>query len=473
MKNHDRYLLPLFVLILVDVLIFGGSVLLAYSVRFSAWFSSHVWATPAGSPPPLDGEYLRLALYALAIGLAILERFGFYSYREGLDRGIRPVSLLLAIIVSYVFLMAWLFLYVHASYSYSRLTIILAMVFTFVLGLLSQHLLRALMGWLVSSGIGFTRTLVVAGVENCQSILERMRFAHGSIHQVAGLICAGDDLPGEISGVPVLGRVKDFSRLIDRLKDIDRVVVALPVEQHEKSWEILESCRRRRIDCRFVPELFDLLSLQVDVSAIDGLPSITLGETPLTGAGPVLKRLMDMTVASIGLVVASPVMILFALLIKLDSKGPALFKQQRLGSDGRVFDMYKFRTMHIGAEALTGPVWATNNDPRCTRVGRWLRRTNLDELPQILNVLRGEMSLVGPRPERAYFVNKFKTSVPQYMRRHLVKSGITGWAQVNGLRGNTPVEERVRYDIFYIENWSLLFDLKIMFRTLFSTKNAY
>jgi exopolysaccharide biosynthesis polyprenyl glycosylphosphotransferase len=347
------------------------------------------------------------------------------------------------------------------------------MVFTFVLGLLSQHLLRALMGWLVSSGIGFTRTLVVAGVENCQSILERMRFAHGSIHQVAGLICAGDDLPGEISGVPVLGRVKDFSRLIDRLKDIDRVVVALPVEQHEKSWEILESCRRRRIDCRFVPELFDLLSLQVDVSAIDGLPSITLGETPLTGAGPVLKRLMDMTVASIGLVVASPVMILFALLIKLDSKGPALFKQQRLGSDGRVFDMYKFRTMHIGAEALTGPVWATNNDPRCTRVGRWLRRTNLDELPQILNVLRGEMSLVGPRPERAYFVNKFKTSVPQYMRRHLVKSGITGWAQVNGLRGNTPVEERVRYDIFYIENWSLLFDLKIMFRTLFSTKNAY
>ena len=473
MRIYDRYLIPLLVLIAVDVLVFGGGILLAYHIRFSPAFVNYVWTTAPGSPLPVDIQYFRLALYALAIGLIILERFGFYSHREGLDRGIRPVSLLLSIIVSYVFLMAWLFLYVHASYSYSRLVIFISMILTFGLGMISQVVLRYSMKQLVTSGFGFTRTLLVGSEQNCLNILERLRFAHGSLHQVVGFVGIQGTSPEGVNGLPVLGKIDQFAGILQQQKDIDRVIVALPEEHYKKAWDIQESCQKQGVDCRFVPELFDIMTLKVEVGTMDGIPVITLGETPLTGIGPFLKRTMDMLVSTVALVVASPLMILFTLLIKFDSKGPALFKQQRMGSDGRVFEMFKFRTMYEGAEKDTGPIWAKNNDPRCTRIGRWLRRTNLDELPQILNVLRGDMSWVGPRPERAYFVNQFKTKVPRYMRRHLVKSGITGWAQVNGLRGNTSVEERTRYDIFYIENWSLLFDLKILVRTLFSIKNAY
>ncbi len=254
---------------------------------------------------------------------------------------------------------------------------------------------------------------------------------------------------------------------------VDRVVVALPEHQTNRAWRILRFCRQQGYDCRFSTELFERISLSVDVTALDGVRSISLGETTLTESGQMVKRMMDIVIASVGMVVVSPVMLMFSILIKLDSEGPVLYRQERLGADGRTFMMYKFRTMHRDAEKNTGPVWARPNDPRCTRVGRVLRRTNLDELPQVLNILRGEMSLVGPRPERAYFVNRFKKSIPQYMRRHMVKSGLTGWAQVNGLRGNTSVEERTKYDIFYVENWSVLFDLKIILRTLVSNKNAY
>jgi len=469
---RDRYHLPVILLVLTDIAVFGGSVLLAYKIRFSAWFTQYVWALPAECLPPLDAAYWSLALYALLIGLVILERFGFYSYREGLDRGVRPVALILTVIVCYVFLMAWLFLYVHGSYAHSRLVIFLSLVLTIGLGLASHELLRRVMRHMVTSGIGFTRTLLVGSEDNCRWVLDQLRSTHGSLHQVVGFVGINGKRPEGINGVPVVGTLAEIPQVLERQK-IDRVIVALPGTHQERAWDILRACQEKKVDCRFVPELFESMTLNVDVAAVDSLPTISLGETPLTGSCQLMKQLMDTVVASVALAAASPVMLLFSILIKLDSEGPVLFKQERIGSDGRLFTMYKFRTMDKDAEKDTGPVWAKANDPRCTRFGRWLRRTNLDELPQILNVLQGSMSLVGPRPERPYFVNKFKRSIPQYMRRHMVKSGITGWAQVNGLRGNTSVEERTRYDIFYIENWSLLFDLKILLRTLVSNKNAY
>jgi exopolysaccharide biosynthesis polyprenyl glycosylphosphotransferase len=203
---------------------------------------------------------------------------------------------------------------------------------------------------------------------------------------------------------------------------------------------------------------------------------ISVGRTPLEGWNRMLKRSLDVTLSSAGLVLLSPVLTLLAIMIKLDSAGSVFFRQERLGRDGRRFVQLKFRSMGRDAESKTGPVFATEDDPRRTKIGTILRRYNLDELPQLFNVMKGDMSLVGPRPERQFFVDKFKEGIPRYFLRHKVKSGITGWAQVNGLRGNTSIEERTKYDLFYVENWSLAFDIKILLLTLkdwFSSKNAY
>lgn len=472
MGKRDRYLLPVIFLLLTDIGVFAGAIYMSFQVRFSEWFTFFIWPLPEGCPPPIVDRYIALAIYVTLIGLFIVERFGFYSYREGLNRGVRPTAFVLAVVVTYIFLMAWLFLYVHDSYSHSRMVIFLAFLLTTGMGLGSHVVLRNLMQRMVSSGIGFNRTVLVGTESNCLQVLDKLRETHGSFHQIVGLVTAGGNGAKGLDGVPVLGKVDRVSEILDK-RSIDRVIVALTEDHYEQACNVLQACRNYRVDCRFVPDLFEGLSRKLDTNSVNGLPTISLGETPLYGVGRWTKEFMDKVIASVALVVASPLMALCAILIKLDSEGPIFYSQERMGSDGRVFTMYKFRTMNKDAELNTGPIWAKENDPRCTAVGSFLRRTNLDELPQIFNVLKGEMSLVGPRPERPFFVNRFKHSVPKYMRRHMVKSGITGWAQVNGLRGNTSVEERTRYDLFYMENWSILFDLKILVRTLFSMKNAY
>jgi exopolysaccharide biosynthesis polyprenyl glycosylphosphotransferase len=213
----------------------------------------------------------------------------------------------------------------------------------------------------------------------------------------------------------------------------------------------------------------------VGIGDLGGLPLVTVRDIALRGWRRVAKRLMDIAGASIGLIILSPVMMLVGVLIKLDSPGPVFYVQQRMGLDARPFNMLKFRSMQRNAEAK-GPGWTVEDDPRITRLGRLLRQINVDELPQLINVLLGQMSLVGPRPERPIYVNQFRRSIPRYMDRHWEKAGLTGWAQINGLRGDTSIAERTKYDLWYIENWSLLLDAKILLRTVFNIfelPNAY
>jgi exopolysaccharide biosynthesis polyprenyl glycosylphosphotransferase len=220
------------------------------------------------------------------------------------------------------------------------------------------------------------------------------------------------------------------------------------------------------VEVDFVPDIFALVSRRARFDEVDGVPVVALREIPLAGWNGVAKRACDLLITGPLLVVLSPLLLGIALLIKLDSRGPVFYRQDRVGRDRRVFQILKFRSMRVGAERETGPVWAHSGDPRRTRMGAFLRTWSLDELPQLLNVLRGDMSLVGPRPERPYFVDRFEELVPGYFDRHRVKSGITGWAQVNGLRGSVPIEERTRYDLYYVTNWSLLLDLRILLMTL-------
>jgi Undecaprenyl-phosphate glucose phosphotransferase len=251
-----------------------------------------------------------------------------------------------------------------------------------------------------------------------------------------------------------------------RSGDIDGIFVTLPLEQSSLLSEIQQWLADEPIDLYFIPDVGRLATLRGHMEEFDGMPIISLQVSPLYGWNALLKRVMDVMIGGLALIIFFPVMFVIAVVIKLTSYGPVLYRQERMGLDGERFAMLKFRTMVDNAEGLTGPIWSANNDSRVTPVGRWLRRTSLDELPQLFNVLRGEMSLVGPRPERPPLIEEFRKSIPKYMLRHKVKAGMTGWAQVNGWRGNTSLERRIEHDIEYIENWSLWRDVKILARTL-------
>ena len=274
-------------------------------------------------------------------------------------------------------------------------------------------------------------------------------------------------------GAPILGNLKDFPNILATTK-IDEVILTRQNIPHESILQLILECEKRLISFKLVPDVFEILTSHVDITHVDGIPLLGFHEFPLQKAwARILKRQVDIVGSILGLILLGPLMGILALLIKRDSPGPVFYKQERCGEDGNVFLIYKFRTMVVNAEQKTGPVWAKQDDQRRTRLGGFLRRTNLDELPQLINVWKGNMSLVGPRPERPHFVNKFREDVPRYMSRHHIKSGVTGWAQVNGLRGDTSVEERIKYDLYYIEHWSLFFDFKILLMTLFARKNAY
>jgi Undecaprenyl-phosphate glucose phosphotransferase len=276
--------------------------------------------------------------------------------------------------------------------------------------------------------------------------------------------------------VRILGSLDELSRLVGR-EAVDEVIIALPNANSEDLLNVIAHCDRSTISIKVLPDQFQIMAGQLSVGELSGLPLLNLRDVALRGWKLTLKRAIDLVGSAIGLVLLSPLMFLIAIFIKLDSPGPALYTQERMGLDGKRFYLFKFRTMRADAEAH-GPGWTRPDDPRRTRLGAFLRRTNLDELPQLINVLLGDMSLVGPRPERPIYVEEFRKRIPRYMERHREKAGITGWAQVNGLRGDTSIEERTKYDLWYIENWSVWLDIKIILMTIWQTiaggnENAY
>jgi exopolysaccharide biosynthesis polyprenyl glycosylphosphotransferase len=293
--------------------------------------------------------------------------------------------------------------------------------------------------------------------------------------RVVAFLCMGDELvdpaiPPEL----VKGSVDDLNSIMQERK-VNQVILSSPGNlPHSRMAEIILECERSMVAFNFVPDLFRLLTINMEVQNVDGIPILGTAKWPLDIFwNRVTKRMEDIVGSAVGLLLSAPVIVVAAALIKFTSPGPVFYKQERCGEKGRRFNIYKLRTMRADAEKDTGPVWAVENDPRRTRIGAFLRAHNIDELPQFWNVLKGDMSLVGPRPERPHFVEQFKEDVSRYMWRHFSRPGVTGWAQVNGLRGNTSISERINYDLYYLENWSLSLDFKIIARTFFARSNAY
>jgi Undecaprenyl-phosphate glucose phosphotransferase len=315
--------------------------------------------------------------------------------------------------------------------------------------------------------------IVVGGGEPAAEVLGVLKRRPDVGIRVLGLLSDKADAPG--LDAPRLGGLDEIRSVLDR-QQVDIVFIALPHGDYPRLAGVLNEIGDDPVTIHFVPDVYGLASLRGGVEEFETIPFIHLRESPLYGWNLVLKRGFDLAFGSAALLAAVPVMLVVAVGLKLTSPGPVLYRQERMGVDGRRFRMLKFRTMRVDAERETGPVWARPDDPRRTGFGAFLRRWSLDELPQLWNVLKGEMSLVGPRPERPSFVEQFRRRVPGYMLRHKVKAGITGWAQVNGWRGGTSIEKRIEYDLYYIERWSLTFDLKILLQTFwygFRNRNAY
>jgi exopolysaccharide biosynthesis polyprenyl glycosylphosphotransferase len=316
-------------------------------------------------------------------------------------------------------------------------------------------------------GYNLRHLLVVGAGELAQRVIESVEEHRETGVQVVGVLSSEmGQRVDSVHGVPVLGSYEDVQNVI-RHHGVQQVIIALPREDADQLEKVAASLEDEVVTVRMVPDLLHVMTLNCSVDDLDGLPMINLREGPLEGWAGFQKRLFDGGVSAAALVASAPFLALIALAVRATSGRPVLYAQDRVGLDGRVFRMLKFRTMVHGAEARTGPQWAGDRDPRRTRLGAFLRRASLDELPQLWNVLRGEMSLVGPRPERPFFIEQFRREIPGYMLRHKVKAGMTGWAQVHGWRGDTSLDERVEHDIYYIQNWSVGLDVWILLMTLF------
>lgn len=434
-----------------DVLLAYLGLRLAYFIRFEAG-----WIPAPKGIPPLS-EYQEVFLLATLVYLLFLKWCRAYE-SETLSSPLEEFyTVILAIGGGSLLLLAGTFFY--RGFSYSRLWALIGWFTTVGLVSLGRALLNLVLGALHCRGKMLLKVaLIGSGLERLTEFIERER----------GL--------GYRVSVLREGRGTNEIREICQRDLADVVLCSAEALGREELLEAVEICEEYGKPLGIVAGPAELVLRRGFLREIGPEPVVFVKPTPLSGPMALVKRGIEVALSLMMLIFLAPLMGLIALLVKVDSPGPVLFRQARVGKDGRKFVMLKFRTMKEGAEKETGPVWAAPNDPRRTRVGRWLRRLSLDELPQLWNVFKGEMSLVGPRPERPDFVEQFERRVPRYSRRHKVKSGMTGWAQVNGLRGNVSIEERTKYDLYYVENWSLLLDLKILVKTAFEVffhKGAY
>jgi Undecaprenyl-phosphate glucose phosphotransferase len=461
LKAHSRLFEQLS--LLADLALIAGCWVAAYLVRFYVVGGTN-------DIPAFRGYALQLVPILVVWGIAF-KTFDLYRPHRLASHLAEWFDVAKASTLGVLVLVAVMTFMFH-SYDYSRLVIAMFWASSIVACSLSRAVFREALRIARRKGYNQRYAVVVGGGEPAVEVVRVLRRRPDAGIRVIGVLCDKDH---EVPDARRLGAPEDVRAVLDA-QTVDIVILALPHLEYTRMSAVLSEIGDDPVAIHLVPDVFGLASLRGGIEEFDGLPVIHLRESPLYGWNRVLKRAFDLGIGAVALVLALPVMLAVACAVRATSRGAVLYRQERMGLDGRRFAMLKFRTMRDDAEAESGPQWARRDDPRRTRLGAVLRRFSLDELPQLVNVLRGEMSLVGPRPERPSFVEEFRRRVPGYMLRHKVKAGITGWAQINGWRGNTSIEKRIEYDLYYIERWSLGFDLAILLRTLwhgFRNRNAY
>jgi exopolysaccharide biosynthesis polyprenyl glycosylphosphotransferase len=451
-------------LIVSDLVMLRLAFVLAYRLRLAG--------APPGQPNDPPSTYDDLALLCVVVIMLIFAVRRLYIPRRGFGRVDLLYQVAAAVALGWLAALSFTF-FVYRALEPPRLMLVYWALLSIGLVWLTRVVLDALLREAHRRGLDVERVLIVGDGEQAQLVEAKIQAAPELGYCVAGFIGRGSE---QQRVEPVLGSLADIAAIVKQHK-VGEVIIAWPGISHPDLVDIVTSCTRERVDIKIFPDIFELMAREVETSELTGLPLMRVRDVALRGWMRFLKRALDVAISWTLLVLLSWWFLVMALLVKLTSpRGPVLHVQERVGLDGRPFYMLKFRSMRPDAEAESGPVWAVPNDPRRTRLGGLIRRFSLDEFPQLINVLVGEMSLVGPRPERPEFVAQFANLVPRYRERHMEKAGMTGWAQVNGLRGQTSISERTEYDLFYVETWSLAFDIKILIKTLAAVirdRNAY
>jgi exopolysaccharide biosynthesis polyprenyl glycosylphosphotransferase len=457
-----------FLKIITDAIALESAFVFSYYLRFQSPIQ-YIFPVTKGYPPFEQYFIASIFLTTVYITLYSLEhsyrtRF-FSSFAREIPVILKTCFLGILVAMSVAFL--------YRGFSYSRLTFFFMFINTNIFGLVARYLFHLLKrNLLIPRGYSVQKLIMVGSADTIPYYYSKITGDKNQYFEILGYFNESkiDDVE-----MPHLGTIRDMAAVMEQFSP-DALLLTFEAADDHKVLEILEISEGKNIELFFIPNILNIITSHTSSFEIAGTPVIRLKSVAFSGWQGFIKRSFDLILSFIGLLFLSPLLGFIAFLIKVTSSGPVFYRQKRVGLDGQEFTMLKFRSMIADAEGKTGPVWAKANDPRVTFIGKFLRRSSLDELPQLINVVKGEMSLVGPRPERKVFVEEFQRNIPKYAERHRVRSGVTGWAQVNGLRGQSPIEDRTRYDVFYIENWSLWFDIKIILMTLITIvrgENAY
>jgi len=457
-------------LVFLDATLIAAAFAFAYQLRIRIDWPSELM----NQAPFID--YIGLMMVQIA---AILSTFSFYRLYY-IPRSASRVDRLYSVIAGAtvgtmmaVAISVFIFKNDDVILDYPRTMTLYAWLLSIIfitVGRMGHQMMRE---WLRDHNIGRDRLLIVGTGEMAEIILQRVMWTPHLGYTLVGMVSDDEYITRDVAGVAVLGDIDALPTLIAD-KNIDEVIIAMPEKGHRETMRVVSYCGERgNVSIKIFPDVFELVTSEATIDALGGLPLLSVRDYALRGYMRLFKRIIDMLGSGFGLIALSPMMLLTAVAIKLESPGPVFFVQERMGLDGKRFWMLKFRSMRKDAEK-DGPGWTVDNDPRRTKLGSFMRKVEMDELPNLINVFLGEMSLVGPRPEQAHYVQQFRQTVPRYMERHREKGGMTGWAQINGLRGDTSIAERTKYDLWYSEHWSILLDVKIIIRTvwqIFDRKN--
>ena len=456
------------ILVVIDILVILISLILAYYVRFKTTLFG-----PLGGSLPFT-HYLVFAIVCIIPTYLLLYYFfGLYKpFRNKTSIFSGAEDIIKSDIMAFIILVAILF--VINQPNFSRIMLFLLSLFGMIFAIIERALVVLVLRFMRVNNRNLKHMLIIGDNDLALSFAHKINSKTYLGYNIAGFLGRKEHLGKTFEGTRFIGTFKDLPDVLKTHK-FDRVVIAIPLKYYYHLNEIVDACEEEGIKAEIIPDYYKYLPAKPSVDMLDDMPIINIRYVPLDDAFNKFKKIVeDYFVAIVAIIITSPIMLITAIAIKLESPGPIIFKQERIGYNGKPFMMYKFRSMKVQDEDEEKSQWTTEDDPRKTRVGTFIRKMSIDELPQFFNVLKREMSVVGPRPERPYFVEQFKKEIPKYMVKHQVRPGLTGLAQVNGYRGNTSIEKRIEYDIRYVENWSLVLDIKIMFLTVFKRDhNAY
>ena len=465
-KDNQKYFNRLHVVL--DAVVIAFSYWLSWVIKFSGFFVSDSVRTLS------FGQYMLALIFVIPGYLILYSAFSLYTPKRVQGRRLEFANLVKANAVGVLLLMVALYLAKELDYSRSMLAYFFAI--NTVLSECLRMGIRVVLRDMRKRGLNQKHILLVGYSRAAEEYIDRILATPQWGYTVRGILDDSVEAGTIYRGVKVLGCIDNLLVILPENK-LDEIVITLGLHQYARLEEIVALCEKSGVHTKFIPDYTNIIPTKPYTEDLLGLPVINIRYVPLTNTfSAAVKRAMDIVGAIVAIILFSPVMLICSALIKFTSKGPLIYRQTRVGLHNKPFEMYKFRSMEVQPEAEERKAWTVKNDPRVTGIGKFMRRTSIDELPQLFNILKGDMSLVGPRPERPFFVEKFREEIPRYMVKHQVRPGLTGWAQIHGYRGDTSIRKRIDYDLYYIENWTVGLDIKILFLTFFKgfvNKNAY